>query len=252
MNSQAFFDEVRKQFGKLKASQVQGFEIILNAAAHLPRSHQAYLLATAWHETARTMQPARETLAKTDESAVNKLERAWKAGKLKWVKTPYWRFDSQGKTWLGRGYVQLTHRDNYQKAAALVGADLLGNPDLAMRADIAAKVLVEGSSIGMFTGKKLSDYLPGDYRGARRVINGLDKADTISSYASAFERALQAAGVSSGIKTPTKPPPAPTARSGGGKAAAQTGAGVALTGVGLWAAMKWAEIEAWFAGWWPF
>lgn len=26
----------------------------------LPITHQAYILATAWHETARTMQPVRE------------------------------------------------------------------------------------------------------------------------------------------------------------------------------------------------
>lgn len=177
-------------------AQVDGVEIILSATDGLPRSHRAYLLSTAFHETARTMQPVRETLAKTDAAAVNRLEKAWKAGKLEWVKTPYWRFDQQGKTWLGRGYVQLTHRDNYQKAAALVGADLLGNPGLAMQPDIAAKVLVEGSEIGMFTGKKLRDYLPGNYREARRVINGLDKATLIAGYAERFERALQAAGVS--------------------------------------------------------
>lgn len=196
MNLSAFFDQVRQDFGRLKTSQVEGFETILRASEGLPRSHRAYLLATAWHETARTMQPVRETLAKTDAAAVNRLEKAWKSGNLPSVKTPYWRFDQQGKTWLGRGYVQLTHKDNYQKAAALVGADLLGNPDLAMQPDIAAKVLVEGSEIGMFTGKKLRDFLPGNYREARRVINGLDKATLIAGYAGQFERALQAAGVS--------------------------------------------------------
>ena len=48
----------------------------------------------------------------------------------------------------------------------------------------------------MFTGRKLSDFLPGDYVGARKVINGTDKAQLIASYAEIFERALQAAGVS--------------------------------------------------------
>ncbi len=76
-------------------------------------------------------------------------------------------------------------------------------------------------------------------KGRKQVLRGLQRRREA-------EKALFLAPVSA------KPPPAPTARSGGGKAAAQTGAGVALTGAGLWVAMKWAEIEAWFAGWWPF
>lgn len=196
MKREAFFATVRAKLGRLKQSQVDGFEVILAACDGLPRSHRAYLLATAWHETAATMQPVRETLATTDQAAVNRLEKAWKAGRLKSVKTPYWRFDASGKSWLGRGYVQLTHRDNYAKAAALTGVDLLGDPNRAMNPTVAAKILVEGSQVGLFTGKKLADYLPGDYLGARHIINGTDKAQLIASYAEIFDRALQAAGVS--------------------------------------------------------
>lgn len=204
MNRAAFFDAARAIFGRLLQSQVDGINAILAAADGRPRSHVAYLLATAWHETARTMQPVRETLAASDAQAVARLDRAWKSGRLGQVRVPYWRVDDTGRAWFGRGYVQLTHRDNYRKAAALVGADLLGNPSLALRADIAARVLVEGCEVGLFTGKRLADYLPGDYVGARRVVNGTDKAHTIAGYARAWEAALTAGGYSEG-RVPAKP-----------------------------------------------
>lgn len=195
MTRQAFFDASRPLFGgKLSESQVQGLEIILAATDGLPVSHRAYLLATAKHETANTMQPVREALAKTDAGAVAALEKAWKAGKLPWVVQPYWRRDKDGLSWFGRGYVQLTHKANYQKASDIMGIDLVSDPSAALSPMIAARVLVQGSSEGWFRGKKLSDYLPGDYVNARRVINGTDKAKEIAAIAEAFERALIAGG----------------------------------------------------------
>lgn len=185
------FDAIRPLFdGRLTQPQVEGIKTILAAASKSPITHKAYLLATAFHETARTMQPVRETLAATDELAVNRLERAWQAGKLPSVRTPYWRFDDEGKTWLGRGYVQLTHKKNYARAGKELNVDLLGNPTAAMNPTVAALILVRGSEEGWFTGKRLADYLPGNYVGARRVINGLDRAKLIAAQAEAFERAL--------------------------------------------------------------
>ncbi len=185
------FDRIRKLAGgRLKQTQVDGIKVILDASRGLDKTWRAYLLATAWWETARTMQPVRETLAPTDELAVNRLERAWQAGRLKSVRTPYWRFDAGGKTWLGRGYVQLTHRKNYERAGLALGLDLLGDPSLAMKPEHAAAILVRGSVEGWFTGKKLGDYLPGNYVGARRVINGTDRAHEIAAIAKAFEEAL--------------------------------------------------------------
>ena len=178
--------------GKLTQGQVDGINIILKATADLHPTWRAYLLATAWHETARTMQPVRETLAKTDEEAVRRLDRAWKQGKLPQVSTPYWQFDPDGKTWLGRGYVQLTHKKNYQKAKRHTGHDLVSHPSLAMKPEIAARILVDGSVEGWFTDRKLSDYLPGDYVNARRVINGTDRAREIAAIAKVFEEALDA------------------------------------------------------------
>lgn len=204
MNRATFFAALRRRdsgvFGtSLTQAQVDGIETILAACAGLRLPFVAYILGTAYHETAYTMQPVRETLAATDEQAIARLERAWKAGRLKWVKTPYWRRDADGKTWLGRGYVQLTHKANYETAGRKLGVDLVTNPDTAMQPTVAALILVRGSMEGWFTGKKLADYAAGDgfdYVNARRVINGDVKGNgaKIAAESKAFEAALIEAG----------------------------------------------------------
>jgi predicted chitinase len=45
-----------------------------------------------------------------------------------------------GERFKGRGYIQLTGRDNYTRVGRAIGIDLANNPDLAARPDIAAKV----------------------------------------------------------------------------------------------------------------
>jgi putative chitinase len=171
------------------ALQVSGFEAVLDAIDGAPLSHQAYMLATAWHETAATMQPVREAFD---------LSENWRKRNLR-----YWPH-------YGRGYVQLTWDYNYAKAdeecadAGLIepGA-MIADLDLAMRCDIAAFILRRGMDEGWFTSKKNSTYLPASgvatreqYLKARRIINGNDKADLIEDYAQIFERALRNAGLS--------------------------------------------------------
>lgn len=184
-----FFDRVRALFGgRLTQLQVEGISRLVGATYGLPLRHRAYILATAMHETARTMQPVRETLAGTDDAAVARLEAAWRKGQLQWVKTPYWRPDADGKAWFGRGYVQLTHRANYKRAGDELGIDLVSNPAVAMRPDVAVLVLVRGMTEGWFTGKKLADY--SSYEDMRRVVNGTDRAADIAALARGFEDAL--------------------------------------------------------------
>lgn len=211
MNREAFYASLRARgsgvFGtSLTQGQVDGLEAILAACDGLPVTHAAYILATAYHETARTMQPVRETLASTDDQAIARLDKAFASGRLKSVKNPYWRKDADGKTWLGRGFVQLTHKTNYARAGRELALDLVGNPSLAMQPTVAALILVRGSAEGWFTGKKLSDYLPGDYVQARRIINGMDRAQDIAGYARAFEAALIAAewGAAPAIPAPVE------------------------------------------------
>jgi predicted chitinase len=47
-----------------------------------------------------------------------------------------------GAKYHGRGFVQLTGRDNYRMAGDALGIDLLNHPDLASKPDVAAKVAV--------------------------------------------------------------------------------------------------------------
>ena len=192
MSKENFFKLIRANLfgGKMTQAQVDGVSVILSATIDMPISHRAYILATAFHETGARMQPVRETFATSDQQAVNRLETAWAKGQLPWVRTPYWRFDSSGKAWFGRGYPQLTHKENYAKSSPLAGVDLLSDPNLMLMPDIAVKVMVKGMQQGTFTGKSLDDYLPGDYAGARRIINGTESARKVATYAKTFEAAL--------------------------------------------------------------
>jgi hypothetical protein len=188
MNDAApFFATVRAKLGTLKQAQIDGLNAVLKAAEGAPLAHAAYMLATAWHETNRTMQPVLEAYW---------LSEAWRKKHLRYY------------PWHGRGYVQLTWEVNYRKAdaaAAKAGlikpGELLANADLAMRPDIAAFIMRRGMDEGWFTGVKLSHALPmsgvatrKQYMRARTIINGWDKSDLIEDYAQVFERALRDGG----------------------------------------------------------
>lgn len=204
MNRAAFYASVRSRtsgvFGtSITKSQVQGTEAILDEAERrgTPLRHLAYILATAYHESAHTMQAVRETLANTDDKAIRILDRSFAAGNLSWVKTPYWRKDADGKSWLGRGLVQLTHKRNYQIMTPIVGADLVANPNMAMETRVAVKIMFDGMERGSFTAHKLSAHINDqktDYYNARRIINGIESAAKVATYAKQFEAALRTAG----------------------------------------------------------
>lgn|SRR5215217_2593879 len=192
-NSQAFFDALRESgifASALKPDQVRGLETVCAAAkaASWPLAFTAYALATACHETAYTMQPVREAFW---------LSENWRRANLRYY--PFY----------GRGYVQLTWKNNYDRAdreLALSGS-LLGNLDLAMDPGIAAKIMVKGMQEGWFAGDKsgkrhtLARHLPANaaadvaqLTSARRIINGTDKAGKIAAEAFKFQTALKAGG----------------------------------------------------------
>ena len=142
----------------------------------LLRNQAAYVLATAYWETARTMEPVKEAFW---------LSEAWRKKNLRYF------------PWYGRGFVQLTWETNYHKAGAELGVDLTTDPNKVMEPEISAEILVVGSRDGWFTGKKLADYITlqrSNYRGARRIINGTDKAAAIAEIAREYEEALLAEG----------------------------------------------------------
>lgn len=201
MDMKTFWAYVRKAplGGKLMRGQMDGIKLIMDEWAQVGDRDDrklAYILATAFHETGGTMQPVRETFAKTDKQAMARLEKAWAAGKLQWVKTPYWR-----DGWFGRGHVQLTHKDNYDKMGRVLGVPLVADPSLALDPKISVRILVEGmmkglSGRGDFTGKSLEDYFTpvgADPVGARKIVNGTDKQKLIAGYYQNFLDAIQKA-----------------------------------------------------------
>lgn len=204
INRKAFFDSIRPSLfgGTISQSQVTGIEIIMDEWEGQLLSFTpwlAYMLATSYHETARTMQPIKEY---GDNAYFTRLydvtglypDRARRMGNT---------MPGDGPRYCGRGFVQLTWKNNYRRMTELLadqfmGIDLVARPDDAMKPDIAAAIMFEGmlkadSDIGDFTGRCLEQYLqPGhlDYVGARYVINGQDHAVEIAGYARKFEEAL--------------------------------------------------------------
>ena len=197
-----FFDAVRISLfdGMLKMRHVAGLTAILDrggVAAGIDDRWLAYMLATAHHETGRTMQPVRETFAKSDVRAIALLDSAFDNGRLPSVSVPYWRRDAEGKSWLGRGLVQLTHRVNYEKMALATGIDLVSRPERAMEMDVAIDILFIGMRTGAFTGRRLGQYFSEskeDWNGARRIINGRDRAELVAGYGRRYLAAIRRAG----------------------------------------------------------
>lgn len=200
----------------LLPAQVSGCERILSACVDMNErqtGRAAYFLATSFHETAQAMQPVKETqvgaqAVPSDREVVRRLDRAFAAGQLKWVRAPYWRPDADGKCWFGRGDVQLTHKVNYDKLAPFVrarfGVDIVADPGAVLRPDVSAFVMIEGmtrgdTGVSDFTSSALSEFIaPGrcDYEAARRTVNPGDRSSyaLVAGYARAFAQALSGAG----------------------------------------------------------
>lgn len=182
------FNVIRSQFGRLNQSQVDGFNAILKAInewggdAKNPL-YVAYMLATAWHETARTMKPI-------EEYGKGKGRRYGSNIDINGT-----RYTGLKHFYYGRGYVQLTWLTNYKNMGKILGVDLVNKPELALDHRIASKIMIYGMLNGSFTGKRLSNYLKKgtleEFKQARRIINGMDKATNIAYQAQAFLQAVK-------------------------------------------------------------
>ena len=75
-----------------------------------------------------------------------------------------------GERYRGRGYVQLTGRDNYKRYGRQLGIKLLEKPDLACDPDIAGKILAAFLKDKERVIKEA--LLDNDLRAARRAVNG--------------------------------------------------------------------------------
>lgn len=166
--------------------QVDGINAIVaeaNEQGIALRAQLAYILGTAYHEA-----------YDYDGKSTGKIQRLVpikeKGGDIYLKAKKYYPH-------IGYGYVQITWEPNYIKMRQPVmdkfGVDIVENPELLLRVDIAAFVIVLGMRLGMFTGKKLSDYitlLKTDFPGARAIVNGSDQKAKIAGYASDFLKCI--------------------------------------------------------------
>lgn len=191
-----FFDAYRREFGLLKQKQVDGIDFILSSfesdtnIENIPS--MAYMLATIKHETAETFEPITEYGGK---SYFNRYDPvlADSSRRRESAKRNGNTVTGDGYKYRGRGYVQITWKNNYKRLGEALGYDLVKNPEKTLEPAIAYQILSYGMRKGAFTGKKLSDYISEnntDYINARRIINGTDKASVIKTYAQGFERLL--------------------------------------------------------------
>jgi hypothetical protein len=164
-----FFNAVRPLFsGRMTQAQVDGIKRIINyrdtSYRGVTNAQLAYILATCFHETARRMTPIKEM------------------GSAAYLNSKPYK-----EKYCGRGLCQITWQKNYEKYN-------INPPEDALTWPVALHVTFDGMVRGQFTGKKLSDYISGshvDYIGARRIINGVDRASLIAGYAQTFQAALK-------------------------------------------------------------
>ncbi len=194
MNRQIFIDKVGHSLfsSRITQRQIEGINFKLTAwdqSGLTDIRWLAYMLATSYHETARTMQPIEE-YGKGKGKPYGK--------KLKHSRQPYTLPD---KIYYGRGDVQLTWYENYKLMGKLLNVPLLEQPELALDPEISARIMIEGmtkgkSNKGDFTGVSLETYFNSykdDPVRARRIINGLDQANKIAGYHYKFLTAIKKA-----------------------------------------------------------
>lgn len=216
-----FFDEFRAWRGSVTNQQVRGLTFLLDCIEADPYIRRidwaAYMLATAMHETAFTFMPIHEYGGHA--YFVNRYGGQTKKGRDLGNDTP-----EEGYDYAGKGDVQLTGESNYEKAEialrreypALIAEfeaetgkrfDLTvgdqpndkDDPKNAQNPKIAYAIMSYGMRTGMFTRYKLADFFNDRLRdpvNARKIINGLDKAETIAGYARTFDRILRRSAMS--------------------------------------------------------
>lgn len=192
----AFFIGYRDAFGRMSPEAIAGIELLGSHMENDPDLTDlrwaAYMLATVKHECANTWLPITE---RGPRSYFDKYEAGMPIGRRLGNNEA-----GDGWKYRGRGYVQITGRANYARMMRELGLgpaeDLIEDPEQARRPAIAYRIMSVGMRKGLFTGKKLSDYINDrgcDYKEARRIINGLDQWELIKGYAETLEQILRAA-----------------------------------------------------------
>lgn len=204
-----FYTDVRPTLfdGRLRPLQVQGMDAILNEwearwQQRTPLTQLAYVFATPWLETDKTMQPIHEYgnrayfMRMYDKTGA----RPKKAAELGNTEV------GDGAKFPGMGLVQSTGRGNARKATKRMRelgiidetVDFEKNPELLMLPQYAVPMLFIGMEEGWFTGVRLDNVIDekidgdehADFLKARRIINGTDRAERIATAADLFLKAL--------------------------------------------------------------
>lgn len=193
INRETFYTLYTNHFGKIKyQSVVDGLNFILDNMYGEYRfdyqSHEASFLAQIKHETGGLFQPITE---RGSREYFNKYEPNTSIGKnLGNV------YDGDGYFYRGRGFLQITGRENYKRFSKLLMVDLISTPDKALDPTISYKIAYYGVRSGLFTGVSFYRYMNSartDFKNARKVVNGLDKADKIAKDSETFNYILSRA-----------------------------------------------------------
>lgn len=204
-NPTTFFSYIRRApfGGRLTQGQIDGINAILAESQKRGTSDEdtAYMLATAFHETGGKMQPVRENLNYTKAATIRKTwpsRFANDASAKPYVGQPQKLANkvyggrlgntepNDGWFYRGDGLPQITGKGNFRKFGVMPGMNL----------QTSVRVMFDGMTKGMFTGKKLGDFFgngANDPVGARAVVNGTDKAKLIAGYHKNFLDSILAA-----------------------------------------------------------
>ena len=188
IDTQKFLGQYDRQFvqlgGTARTGLIQLLDFINADGDVLDVGWAAYMLATVKHECAERWLPIKE----------------FGLGAGKAYGAAITVTDSSGKkhtnVYFGRGYVQLTWKDNYKSMGHALGKgdDLMIDPDLALDPDTAYQIMTLGMRGGSFTTKKLSDFINQhqcNYASARQIINGFDQHTKIAGFANDIEMLLR-------------------------------------------------------------
>lgn len=209
MNRSEFYSGARHSLfaGKLTQDQVSGIEAILNEWEKSGKDDPrwlAYILATAHHETGARFAPIEENL----NYSAKRLTQVWPkrfpsiAAAGPYANNPERLANSvyggrmgnsepgSGFRYRGRGFVQITGKDNYAKYG------LADNPEAASENATAAHIIVDGMINGRFTGLTLRAYFnetSDNPLGARKIINPDANGVKIAAEYERYLKAIKAA-----------------------------------------------------------